>query len=820
MPGGLCAEGSRAAEPRGLCISLHTLEGFPAGPAPGEGISSENLQGYELSTREKDSMRSQPVVSSLWFQIAVLTFGLGFTVLISLAYLLHSEQPPIPRKTVAGGQVLFTGDDVVKGQNVFQKYGLMEYGSIFGHGAYLGPDFTAQYLHAAALADRDFYARRKFPGLPAAVPPAEEEFKKNRYNPSTGALEFTGGQQYAFEKLTQFYRSFFADPSRQSMLKRPAILDPQEIHALVSYFAWSAWVAAANRPGLDYSYTNNWPPEPLVGNYPTAESVLWSTVSLVALLGGIGLILFAFGRFNLLGWHRLDEEGGETELSMRPPELVKLTPAQRATAWYFVIVAGLFLAQGLLGGMNAHYHVEPQGFYGLDLGRMIPYNLSRTWHVQLALFFVTASYLAMGIFIAPMIAGTEPRGQDKLALGLFCALVIVVIGSMAGEAANIFGWNRLDGPWFWLGGEGWEYLDLGRLWQILLVIGLFLWFAIIYRGLRPALAKEHPANLPFLFLYSALSIPLFYAAGLLIHRHSTYAMADFWRFWVVHLWVEDFLELFTTIMVAYIFVLLKAVKQETATRVVYLDIILYSVGGVIGTMHHLYFSGAPAVHMAFGAFFSAMEVVPLVLLTYEAWRFMRLGADEKHKSMFGAQSQLFPHKWAVLFLIAVGFWNFLGAGVFGFLINLPVVSYYEIGTQFTANHAHGAMMGVYGMLAIGFFMFVARYFVPADKGSERAMRLSFWCLNLGLAMMLFVNLAPIGMLQLYDSVRYGYWHARSMAFFQMPAVRMIEWLRLPGDVIFIAGGIFPVVYLAVRIVLNRHRCGRLEEGGSAEKLIR
>jgi nitric oxide reductase subunit B len=287
---------------------------------------------------------------------------------------------------------------------------------------------------------------------------------------------------------------------------------------------------------------------------------------------------------------------------------------------------------------------------------------------------------------------------------------------------------------------------------------------------------------------------------------------------VVHLWVEDFLELFTTIMVACIFVLLGVVREQTATRVIYLDLILYSVGGVVGTMHHLYFSGAPAIHMALGAFFSAMEVIPLMLLTYEAWRFMRLGSSRGEVSALRASTAEFPHKWAVMFLIAVGFWNFLGAGVFGFLINLPVVSYYEIGTQFTANHAHGAMMGVYGMLAIGFFMFVARYFIPPDARSERAMKLSFWSLNIGLGWMLLVNLVPIGILQLFDSFQNGYWHARDLAFFMRPDVRLIEWARMPGDVLFIVGGILPVVYLAVRVFVSRGRYGRLAAEESREEL--
>src|SRR4029434_173853 len=157
------------------------------------------------------------------------------------------------------------------------------------------------------------------------------------------------------------------------------------------------------------------------------------------------------------------------------------------------------------------------------------------------------------------------------------------------------------------------------------------------------------------------------------------------------LWVEDFLELFTTIMVAYIFVLLGVVHERVALTLIYLDIVLYSAGGVIGTMHHVYFSGEPAEHMALGAFFSAAEVIPLTFLTVEAWSFLQLGALQESRSRTP-----FPHRWAVVLLVAVGFWTSLGAGIFGFIINLPIVSYYEIGTALTANHGHAAMMGVYG----------------------------------------------------------------------------------------------------------------------------
>ncbi len=166
--------------------------------------------------------------------------------------------------------------------------------------------------------------------------------------------------------------------------------------------------------------------------------------------------------------------------------------------------------------------------------------------------------------------------------------------------------------------------------------------------------------------------------------------------------------------------------------------------------------------------------------------------------MIGGKGQ-FPHRWAVMFLVAVGFWNFLGAGIFGFLINLPMVSYYEIGTQLTANHAHAAFAGVYGMLALSFLVFALRYLLRPEDWSERLMQFSFWSLNLGLAWMVFANLFPLGVLQLGDSVANGYWHARSLTFFQDHA--FIEWMRMPGDVLFIAG-VVPLVYLSAKAVLT------------------
>jgi nitric oxide reductase subunit B len=725
-------------------------------------------------------------VSPRWLQGMILTFVVGFAVLGYLALRVYEDHAPIPGRIVSEKNkedVILTRADILDGQEAFLTYGLMEYGTVYGHGAYLGPDFTADYLHREAELLRQQYGNDER---------VRDELRTNRFDPASDTLVWTDGQVKAFDELRKHYEQDFLKREQSGAGLGPrAIPDDEQIRQITAFIAWTAWTASARRPGQTYSYTNNWPPEPLVGNQLTEEAVMWSTLSIIALLGGIGAMLGIFGRFSqLLGWHGMEER----RLRFLPPGEVALTPAQRSTAWYFFAVAALLLAQNLLGGATAHYHAENGSFFGLDLAPILPYNLTRTWHVQLAIFVVAAAYVAAGIFLAPMVTGREPRGQGVLSYLLFIAVVVVVVGSLTGEALSYQG--VLQGELRpLLGAQGWEYLDLGRWWMILLVVGMVLWVVILFRGLRGRLAGESGGNLPWLFFYSALSIPLFYAAGLLASTRSTFAVADFWRFWVVHLWVEDFLELFTTIMVAVIFVQVGVVSEKTATRVIYFDAILYSIGGVVGTMHHLYFSGTPAIHMALGAFFSAMEVIPLTFLTVEAWTFLQMGARQE---VIGGRDQ-FPHKWAVLFLVAVGFWNFLGAGVFGFLINLPMVSYYEIGTQLTANHGHAAFAGVYGMLALALLVFALRYLLRPEDWNDGYLSFSFWALNLGLAWMVFANLFPIGVLQLGDAVANGYWHARSITFFEEHA--FIEWLRLPGDLLFIAG-VVPLVLLTARALLR------------------
>ena len=716
-------------------------------------------------------MKATPGELSPWWRYSlVITILSGLTVLVWLAVRTYHFAPPIPDKvTGPGGVTVLTAQDIRDGQEVFLRYGLMENGSVWGHGAYLGPDFSAEYLHALAVA-------------------AGPALKQNHYDPQTGILTFTEAEAATFEKQVARWTAYFAEPTSSTGLPAKYITDPVELRRLTAFFAWTAWASVANRPGKLYSYTNNFPYEPLAGNTLTADAVLWSALSLIALLAGIAGALVAFGKFDFLGWKG---RSGHVHPMMLPGVA---TESQRATIKFFAVVALLFFAQVMVGAAVAHYRADPGKFYGMDLSQVAPSHIMRTWHLQLAIFWIVTAYIAGGLFLASGLGGSEPRGQVRGINLLFVALLVIVTGSLLGEWMGV---KQLLGPlWFWLGHQGWEYLDLGRAWQVMLVVGLVLWLVLLVRAMAPARQNPKQRHIALLFLYAAAAIPLFYLPSMFFGSTTNLAVVDSWRFWIVHLWVEGFLELFVTVMVALIFFQLGVMSHTNVERVIYLDAILYLGSGIIGTGHHWYWTGQTTMTMALSAVFSAMEVVPLTLLTLDAWDFIKLTESECGACDLPVS---LPHKWTVHFLMAVGFWNFVGAGVFGFLINLPVISFYEVGTILTTNHGHTAMMGVFGMLAFALMVSAFRQVLDDQQWQrvEKLVRVSFWGLNIGLALMVVLSLLPGGIGQLWDVLTNGYWHARSAEFMNQPLVRRLEWLRLPGDAVFIALGAAPMALAAV-----------------------
>ncbi|MBK1724946.1 nitric-oxide reductase large subunit [Thiocystis violacea] len=730
-------------------------------------------------------------LSAWWPRSLAIVMIFGFSVLLLISLSAYRNAPPIPVQAVDPSDgVIFTDNDVSAGQQILLKYGLMDNGTIWGHGGLLGPDFSAETLHGLALYHAEQLAQTRFQVAYSELADPEQAsvdalvaaaFKANGYDPTTGILTLPPASQAAFFTQVAAWTAYFADPAVNGGLTRDAITDATELRQLTAFFSWAAWAAAAQRPGTSHSYTNNFPYDPLVGNHPTGGAVLWSALSLVFLLAGIAIVLLAFGKFDYLGWHGSDTPPAVSNVM---PSMATLTPAQTATFKFMVIAGLLLLAQTLIGGGLAHYRADPGSFYGIDLSTLLPSNLLRTWHLQLAIFWVATAYVGGALFVAAALSGSDPKGQRPLINALFWALIVVVVGSLLGQWFGIK--DLLGGLWYWFGSQGWEYLEIGRFWQMLLVAGLVFWAWLLWRATQPA--RANPERRPFVnfFLIAAFAIPFFYLPAFFFGSTTHFSVVDVWRFWLIHLWVEGFFEFFVTVIVAIILYQLGLVRRLTAIRVIYLDAILYFGGGLIGTAHHWYFSGQSELTMALGATFSALEVVPLTLLTLDAWDFYRVTRGD---------SPVYRHRLTFYFLMAVGFWNFTGAGIFGFLINMPIVSYFEVGTLLTINHGHAAFVGVFGMLAVGLMAYMLRE-VMSDAVwpvVEKSLMVGFWGLNSGLALMILLSLFPGGVMQLWDVLQNGYWHARSLNYTATPLARFIEWMRVWGDLVFIFFGALPIV---------------------------
>lgn len=758
-----------------------------------------------------DNLKNQNL-SSWWRKGIVIILFVEFAVLlwVTTGTYYRKLQPPIPEKVLDNsGLVIFTGTDIQKGQQVFLKSALMNNGSIWGHGAYLGPDFSAQYLHNLAVEVSNYMAVEKY-NIPfsdlatgqkeALVGLTHDFLVTNRYNAENKDLLFTEIEKKSFNEQIAYWKDYIQKSPANRGLSKVLIVDQEELKQLTSFFAWAAWASVAHAPGKNYSYTNNFPYEPLIGNGPSSATILWSALSLISLLAGIALILFFFGRFNYLGWR---ESKG-----LLPPQMITGNPTkiERATIKFFLVAIILLLFQTFAGGAMAHYFADPKGFFGFDLSSILPSNILRSWHLQSAILWIATAFIGGGLFISTVLSKKEPKGQLFLINFLFVALAILVFGSLLGEYLGVKG--LMSKLWFWLGNQGWEYLEIGRGWQVLMVIGLFLWAILLFRSVRPTKLDHEDRELKNLFLIAAVTIPLFYIPAFFFGSTTDFSSVDTWRFWIIHLWVEGFFEVFATVMVATMFYKLGLVSRQTATRIIYLDAVLFLGAGILGTGHHWYWNGQTSVSMALSASFSALEVVPLILLTLEASDFAKLMRSSSNQK---GEKFDFPHKWTFYFLIAVGVWNFIGAGIFGFLINLPVISYYETGTNLTPNHGHAALMGVFGMLGIAFIIFALRQVSSVEhwKKIEKYIKISFWGLNIGLAGMVILQLFPSGILQLVDVIDNGYWHARSLGFSGQQHIVNLAWLRLPADVIFIVAGVLPLLVAVVLTYFNMKKSAKM-----------
>lgn len=724
-----------------------------------------------------------------YWWLLVFILAVTFTILGFFGNEVYKKAPPLySTLETTEGKVLYSREDILDGQVIWQSIGGQQIGSVWGHGAYQAPDWTADWLHRELINYQQIMAEQQFDlkyGELNEVQKATvnalmiEDYRHS--NLVDDKVIISTARAIAYENTKKYYMSLFSDTSelkkeREAFAIHDNVLPSLERRdKMMSFFHWSTWAASTNRPGQNYTYTNNWPHEPLINNVPTSENIFWSVISVILLLASLGLLIWYYA------FKKEEDDINPNIPSVDPLKSFVITDSMKALWKYCAVIIILFIIQVGLGGVLAHYSIEGQNFYGFPLAKYLPYSLARTWHIQVALFWIATAFLAAGLFIAPIInQGKDPKFQRFGVNILFFALLIVVFGSLIGEAMAIHHFMDLDIN-FWFGHQGYEYTDLGRGWQILLLVGLGIWLFLMLRCIAPAFrVAENTKQLLFLFIASTIAIGLFYGGGLFYGARTHISIMEFWRWWVVHLWVEGFFEVFATVALAFIFVTLGLIKPKSATKASLLSTSIFLLGGVPGTFHHLYFSGTPISISAIGACFSALEVVPLVLVGFEAFHTFKL-QRLSHWTV--------NYKWPILFFVGVAFWNLVGAGIFGFLINPPIALFYLQGLNTTAVHAHGATFGVYGLLSLGLVTLIVQTLFPVREWNHKILSYSFWGMNIGLALMILLSLLPIGLLQFQASLEHGLWYARGMEM-QTSLIQNMRWLRIIGDIVFAGGALF------------------------------
>ena len=749
----------------------------------------------------------------LWTWLAIICL-LSFTALGWVGREIYLKAPPIAQVVDDQGKVLYSAEQVKHGQAAWLSAGGQQLGTVWGHGSYVAPDWSADWLHREAVALQNLFAQKDFGKDYAALDFAakahvdalvKSELRTNTYTEQGNKVTLSAIRAEAVRQVAAHFSGLFGDEEKYAKLREQyamqtnALPQADDRTALTGFFFWSSWAAGTDRPGEPgLSYTSNWPHEPLIGNTPSTGAGIWSIASVILMIGAIAGMLF---------FHSMHQEEADPVAPKADPLVtLKATPSMKATKKYFMVVVGLILAQVGMGVITAHYSVEGTSFFGFPLADILPYTVSRTIHTQFAVLWIATAWLATGLYIAPAISGQEPKFQALGVNVLFYALLFIVVGSTVTGWLGVLQHKGSDFA-FWLGNQGLEFTSMGRIWQILLFIGLLFWAFLLGRGLWPALRKpsESRGIIAMVFL-SALCIGGFYATSLTWDRGTHYSMIEYWRWWLVHLWVEGFFEVFATAVIALLFTRLGLIKAASANSAIVLETIVFLFGGILGTLHHLYFTGTPTSVIAIGAMFSALEVVPLSLIGLEAYR---------NYKRTQAAPWVGAYKWAILCFIAVGFWNTVGAGLLGFSINTPIALYYMQGLNMTAAHGHAALFGVYGMLGIGLMLFCLRGLSDKLAWSDSLLRPMFWLLNIGLAMMVFMSLVPAGIYQAWASVSKGMWFARSPEVIHSAFMENMVWLRVPGDIVFGIGCLFLAAF-AFKLIGKARKEATAVEGAVLE----
>ncbi len=710
------------------------------------------------------------------------------TMLIYYTATLQKEIPPIAQKTISqSGEILYTFDDVVEGKGYFQEFDLMDWGTMLGMGAYMGPDFSTDFLHKRAEYLYDFYAKKLYNksvnelsdietgGVKARV---KRDIKKQT-SLKEDRVTYTEASAQAYKNNVRYLVDLLVKGDKERAFPG-GVIRVEEAVKIAAFVDWSQLVASSLRPGTDRTWSNNWPPEPLIDQDTGWNSHIVSLWEFLILWTLTILIIY-------LAYEYLFKKDPDEKLET-PLQVTSLFKSQKKLLKYIPIVSGFFLLQLLLGGYLAHLYADPTADFIISQ-KILPFNVIRSLHTQIAILWVAIGWLVGGLMIAPWIANKDHKFPWLVDI-LWLALVIVGLGSVIGLYLGATG--NMRELWFWFGNEGRELLNLGRVWDFGIVIALVFWFLLIV-----SLIRKSATNNPLVgtIIWSSFAIATLYIAGMMpVHKiMPNFTLDDYYRWWVIHLWVELTFELFAVGVIAFFTVTLGLITHKVAVKVMFFELFLIMLSGTLGVGHHYWWQGLDEYWIAIGGIFSALEPLPLALLMVEAMKNQREKVHSGEDFMFGT-----PFMW----LAGSAFLNWIGAGFFGMVINTPTISYYSHGTYLIMPHGHIALLGAFGYISIAFLYLASRSNALANNyvWNEKISKFGFWALTIGVLLFALPTLI-IGLQQAKIASELGYYYARTREALQ--GLQGWMWFRILPDGLMILGGVVIFYDLLVKTYFSK-----------------